>query len=56
MNPGPGQYDLPEDSSMVRSDQAGPTSVRIGEAERQELRMEETQRSGNQPGPGNYRD
>ena len=49
-NPGPGQYDA--DASKIRSDVAG--SVRIGQAERQEMWVEQSQ-SG-LPGPGNYSD
>ena len=38
MNPGPGQYD--GDASKIRSDVAG--SIRIGQAERQDLWLEST--------------
>ena len=47
-NPGPGQYDA--DASKIRSDVAG--SVRIGQAERKEMWVEQT----DAPGPGNYSD
>ena len=49
-NPGPGQYDA--DASKIYMSVGG--SVRIGQAERQDLWIEKGQ--SQMPGPGNYTD
>ena len=49
-NPGPGQYDA--DASKIRQDMGG--SVRIGQAERTDVWMEQSRTDA--PGPGNYTD
>ena len=50
MGPGPGQYEA--DASAIQANIGG--SVRIGQAERQDLWKDKNQ--SDMPGPGNYSD